>query len=229
MNQSALPSEVGPYRVVARLGHGGMGEVFLGDLDGLRVAIKRVHPALAADAEFRERFSREVELCQRVDSSTCARFVDADLTASIPWLATEYIAGPNLKEAVAAGGALDAPQAEVVALGLAEALETEDLRVGGESVSGDFLGGGEGADNTARLVHGSVLVELVNINLQVLSGLGETKGIEATISRKGSIEPVRADSVGQPQRFACNYSRMVEKSEFFRGGKASYGSSKSDI
>ena len=122
MNQSALPSEVGPYRVVARLGHGGMGEVFLGDLDGLRVAIKRVHPALAADAEFRERFSREVELCQRVDSSTCARFVDADLTASIPWLATEYIAGPNLKEAVAAGGALDAPQAEVVALGLAEAL-----------------------------------------------------------------------------------------------------------
>ena len=117
-----FPDSIGPYRIVGRLGHGGMGEVFLGEKDGVRVAIKRIHSGLAADLDFRGRFAREVDLCRRVNSTTCARFVDADLLAPIPWLATEYIAGPDLQEAIAAGGALELAQAEIVALGLAEAL-----------------------------------------------------------------------------------------------------------
>ena len=117
-----LPEAIGPYQILARLGHGGMGEVFLGDHAGTRVAVKRIHPGLAADPEFRKRFAREVDLCRRVDSKTCASYVDCELEIPRPWLATEYIAGPDLQEAITAGGALARDQAEAVALGLAEAL-----------------------------------------------------------------------------------------------------------
>lgn len=87
-------------------------------------------------------------------------------------------------------------------LSLPETLEAKDLGVGGERVTGDFLLSGESTDNAARLVHSSILVELIDINLEVLGGLGETQGIEAAIARKGSIEPVGADGVGQPQSLA---------------------------
>ncbi|MFJ7780482.1 serine/threonine-protein kinase [Streptomyces yangpuensis] len=117
------PRTVGGYRLAARLGSGGMGRVYLSHTQGGRpVAIKVVHPDLADDPTFRRRFRREVEAARRVRGAYTAELIDADAEATPPWLATVYVPGPSLSEAVARRGPL--PQAAVAWLiaGVAEAL-----------------------------------------------------------------------------------------------------------
>ncbi|WP_200307870.1 serine/threonine-protein kinase [Streptomyces adelaidensis] len=118
------PRQVGRYRIVAPLGAGGMGRVYLGRSPGGRfVAVKVVRPELAEDGDFRRRFAREVAAARRVNGVFTAGVVDADLDGSPAWLATAYVPGVPLGDAVAAHGPW--PQAAVLALGsgLAEALE----------------------------------------------------------------------------------------------------------
>ncbi|MEV5830282.1 serine/threonine-protein kinase [Spirillospora sp. NPDC052242] len=118
------PRTIGRYTLSARLGAGGMGQVFLGSSPGGRpVAVKLVHPGFAADAEFRRRFKREVEAARRVGGFHTAPVVDADPDADTPWLVTAYVPGPSLAAAIAEHGPL--PPDSVIALGagLAEALE----------------------------------------------------------------------------------------------------------
>ena len=65
--QAGDPSQIGPFRLLGRLGEGGMGRVFLGESPGGRkVAIKVVHPHYASDPEFRRRFAREVATARQV-------------------------------------------------------------------------------------------------------------------------------------------------------------------
>ncbi|MCK8435745.1 serine/threonine protein kinase [Streptomyces sp. D2-8] len=117
------PTVVGPYRLLGRLGSGGMGRVYLGRSAGGRtVAVKIVHPHFALDEEFRARFRREVEAARRVGGAWTAPVLDADPGARVPWVATAYAAGPSLSAAVTDGEPLPAHTVRALGAGLAEAL-----------------------------------------------------------------------------------------------------------
>jgi len=120
------PERVGRYRVLGRLGSGGMGTVYLAravdDPTGTPVAIKIVHPDLCADAEFRARFRDEVSAARRVAPFCTARVLDADPDGTPPYLVTEYVDGLPLGRVVTDRGALDASTVHGLALGVAAAL-----------------------------------------------------------------------------------------------------------
>lgn len=117
------PRQIGPFQLLGRLGAGGMGHVFLGRAaSGALVAVKSVRPDLAGNPEFRERFRHEVSAARRVESPFTVRLVDADVAGAVPWLATAYIGGPSLADAVLEHGPLPVPSVLVLAAGLAEGL-----------------------------------------------------------------------------------------------------------
>ena len=117
------PRRIGPYWLEGRLGSGGMGHVYLGRSPGGRhVAIKVIRAELAADAEFRARFAREVTAMRKVSGIFTAGVVDADLHGPAPWLATSYVAGPSLAAEVDAHGPLSPGAVLILAAGLAEGL-----------------------------------------------------------------------------------------------------------
>ncbi|MFD8061665.1 bifunctional serine/threonine-protein kinase/ABC transporter substrate-binding protein [Streptomyces cyaneofuscatus] len=122
--RSTDPARIAGYRILGRLGAGGMGVVLLGrSPGGALVAIKLIRAEYADDAGFRTRFRREVAIARQVRNRWAVPVVDADTEAAAPWLATEFVPGPALSEAV--GGGAPLPERSVRALGsmLAEALE----------------------------------------------------------------------------------------------------------
>ncbi|MFE9098781.1 serine/threonine-protein kinase [Streptomyces sp. NPDC007264] len=117
------PSRVGPYRIIGRLGSGGMGVVHAGlTTDGLRVAVKVIHPAQAEDPEFRARFRREVQLSARVQGPCLVPLLAADAEAAEPWLATAYAPGPTLNQHLSDRGPLADGTLYAFATGTAQAL-----------------------------------------------------------------------------------------------------------
>jgi serine/threonine protein kinase len=117
------PELIGPYRLRGRLGAGGMGRVYLGLSPGGRAAaIKVIRAELAQDPEFRARFRREVAVARQVSGLYTAPVLDADADAPEPWLATAYVPGPSLADAVTQHGPLPASSVLMLAAGLAEAL-----------------------------------------------------------------------------------------------------------
>jgi serine/threonine protein kinase len=117
------PREIVPYQLLGQLGSGGMGQVFLGMSAGGRpIAVKIIRTELATDPEFRARFRREVAAAQKVSGLFTALVVDADLDSPTPWLATAYVAGPSLTEAVRDHGPLPVCTVLALAAGLAESL-----------------------------------------------------------------------------------------------------------
>ncbi|WP_052808891.1 MFS transporter [Streptomyces natalensis] len=119
------PTHIGPYRLIARLGAGGMGLVYLGrSAAGRTVAVKVVQDEHAQHPEFRRRFAREVAAARRVGGSWTAAVLDADTEAAVPWVATQYIPGPDLTTVVANDfGPLPENSVRVLANRLALALQ----------------------------------------------------------------------------------------------------------
>ncbi|MFI9603655.1 serine/threonine-protein kinase [Streptomyces sp. NPDC052043] len=125
--QPLLPDDplvVAGYRLAARLGAGGMGRVYLSHTQGGRpVALKVIRPELADDPAFRRRFRREITAARRVRGAYTAELIDADADGVPPWLATLYVPGPSLTEAVARRGPLPVPAVLWLMAGVAEALQ----------------------------------------------------------------------------------------------------------
>ncbi|WP_327329637.1 PQQ-binding-like beta-propeller repeat protein [Streptomyces sp. NBC_01208] len=119
------PRRIGPFEVLARLGAGGMGLVYLArSASGRRVAIKTVRTELAEDQLFRVRFTREVEAARAVSGFYTAAVVDADPRAAVPWLATAYVPAPSLEEIVSECGPMPTQAVRWLAAGIAEALQS---------------------------------------------------------------------------------------------------------
>jgi hypothetical protein len=117
------PLKLGRFTILARLGGGGMGNVYLAEADdGTPAAVKVIRAELAQDTQFRARFRREVEAGRRVQNRCIARYLDADTYAASPWLATEFVPGPTLHHEVFAQGAVIGPRVVGLGAGLADAL-----------------------------------------------------------------------------------------------------------
>jgi len=117
------PGRIGPYRLRGVLGSGGMGRVFLGaSADGRLAAVKVIRADLATDPEFRARFRREVTVARKVSSRFTVPLIDADTDGPVPWLATAYVTGPSLADAVTEHGPLPVRSVLELAAGLAAGL-----------------------------------------------------------------------------------------------------------
>ncbi|MFB4423392.1 PQQ-binding-like beta-propeller repeat protein [Streptomyces sp. QL37] len=118
------PIRLGPYRIAGVLGEGGMGKVYVGhDSSGRLAAVKVLRPELAHDHNLTQRFLREARTAQAVASGGVARVVAAQTEGGRPWIATEYLSGPTLEQAVTGHGPLDEAGVRALAAALASTLQ----------------------------------------------------------------------------------------------------------
>lgn len=184
------PDRVDRFRLLGRLPAGGMGQVFVGESPGgRRVAVKVIRPEYAADREFRARFAREVAAARQVGGFHTAQVVDADPDAALPWMVTAFIAGPSLRQVVAASGPLGPDAVRALGAGLAEGLAAihecglvhRDLKPGNVIM----------AEDGPRIIDFGVARRLDASSITVKDAVIGTYAYM-------SPEQVRADSVGPP-------------------------------
>ncbi|MEV6739100.1 protein kinase [Streptomyces sp. NPDC051104] len=186
-----LRGSVGGYRLLARLGAGGMGSVYLARSDrGRTVAVKLVRRELAEQEEFRARFRQEVQAARRVGGYWTAPVLDADTEADIPWVATGYVAGPTLQTVVSQDhGALPERSVRVLAAGLAHALQ--DIHAAG-LIHRDLK-----PSNVLVTIDGPRVIDFgIARALETLTGAGFTR-TGALVGSPGFMAPeqVRGDRV----------------------------------
>ena len=119
---------IGGYRLLKRLGAGGAATVWLAcDEAGERVALKILHPALAADEDYRERLLREARTVNSIRGGGVAHILDIEIDATQPFVVSEYIPGPTLSELLVRG-ALNIGGVAAIGGALAQTLEDVHAR-----------------------------------------------------------------------------------------------------
>src|SRR5215208_5328375 len=95
----------GRYRLISKLGSGGMADVWLADDEmlGRRVALKFLHERFAQDAQFVERFRREAQSAAGLQHPNVVGVYDRGETDGRHWIAMEYVEGPSLADLIARG------------------------------------------------------------------------------------------------------------------------------
>ncbi|MFH8711647.1 bifunctional serine/threonine-protein kinase/ABC transporter substrate-binding protein [Streptomyces zaomyceticus] len=186
------PSTIAGYRLLGRLGAGGMGVVYLGrTAAGELAAVKVTHADQAEQPDFRARFRREVEAARRVSSPWAVPVTGADPDAPEPWMATAFVAGPSLGEAVTAHGPLPERSVRLLGWSVARALA---------------------AVHAAGLVHrdvkpGNVLLAVDGprlIDFGIARATGETAltATDMVVGTPGFLAPeqaeARVDAIGPP-------------------------------
>ncbi|WP_236540277.1 serine/threonine protein kinase [Spiractinospora alimapuensis] len=117
------PDSVGGFELLDKLGSGGFGSVYLGrDENGRQAAVKLLHPHLADDDKVRDLFARELTAARQVQGFCVAEILDADPGAERPWIATEFVSGPTLQQAVAENGPRSGSDLQRLAVQTATAL-----------------------------------------------------------------------------------------------------------
>jgi hypothetical protein len=194
------PRFLGDYHLLARLGQGGMGTVYLAeDRRGRPVAIKVVKPELAYEEEFRARFRSEVNRARQVPPFCTAELLDADADHETPYLVVEYVDGPSLAEVVADQGPLTGGSLHSVAVGVATALAA---------------------------IHGAGVIHRDLKPANVLFALGTPKVIdfgiarafEATSQHTGTDQMVGTVAYMAPERFDSDSSRIGPAADVFAWG-----------
>ncbi|MEU7729300.1 serine/threonine-protein kinase [Streptomyces sp. NPDC040724] len=119
------PRAIGGYRLLGRIGAGGMGTVYLARREGAvtQVALKTIHPELLDHAELLQRFEREAEVLAMVSGAYTARVLDSGVDSGRPYLAMELLDGRPLDVHLREQGPIRSPEAlKALALALAVAL-----------------------------------------------------------------------------------------------------------
>jgi serine/threonine kinase PknH len=183
-----IPGRLGPYRLLDRLGEGGMGVVYLArDAEQRSVAVKILRPAVAGDPNARRRLAREVETMRRVRSPYVAEVLDTDVTGDTPYIVTRYVPGRTLEQVVGEEGPLSGARLARLAGGLAEALAAihaagvvhRDLKpgnvmlVGGDPVVIDF-GIAQALDSTRLTMTGMFMGTPGYLSPEVIEGQNST-------------------------------------------------------
>jgi serine/threonine protein kinase len=187
------PGQIAAYRVQARLGASAAGLVYLAAApDGRPVAVTLIRPEFAQDPAFRERLAEQLAAVRALQSPHLAPLLDADPVGPQPWLATGYVPGPSLQQAIAQYGPMPTGTALLLASSVAQALATA---------------------HAAGLVHGGLrpsAVLLAQSGPQVI-GMGVTRALHDAVLgpealRAGSLRYQAPEQIAAPADVAADTS-----------------------